>query len=194
MVAVLAAAVIGGAATVADMTGSGHPRSVVGPQSPVSVPVKLPSAAATGASGRHAGGTALWNSQRLAVDGDAYTVQNNEWGSGALECLAVGGSGDFTVTRSAIANPANGPPGGYPSTYRGCHWGACTRHTGLPVPVSRLLALGTVTTDWVTRQPKTGDYDVAYDIWFNRAPGTNGQPDGAELMIWLNHKGNAQIR
>jgi cellulose 1,4-beta-cellobiosidase len=30
---------------------------------------------------------------------------------------------------------------------------------------------------------------VAYDIWFNRAPATGGQPDGAELMIWLNRHG-----
>jgi cellulose 1,4-beta-cellobiosidase len=46
-----------------------------------------------------------------------------------------------------------------------------------------------VTTSWATAQPGTGAYDVAYDIWFNRAAGTSGQPDGAELMIWLNHNG-----
>ena len=118
-----------------------------------------------------------------------YTVQNNEWGSGALECLAVGGSGGFTVTRSAIANSTSGAPGGYPSIYRGCHWGTCTPRSGLPVPVSRLLSPGTVTTGWATAQPGTGAYNVAYDIWFNRAPSTSGQPDGAELMIWLNHNG-----
>ena len=169
---------------VGGMTGSGHPA-----QSPVGVPVGSPGAAATGASGRQAGGAALCNSQRLPVDGGVYTVQNNEWGSGALECLAVGGSGGFTVTRSAIANSTSGAPGGYPSIYRGCHWGTCTPRSGLPVPVSRLLSPGTVTTGWATAQPGTGAYDVAYDIWFNRAPSTSGQPDGAELMIWLNHNG-----
>ena len=49
-----------------------------------------------------------------------------------------------------------------------------------------------MTTSWTTAQPGTGAYDVAYDIWFNRAPGTSGQPDGAELMIWLNHNGPVQ--
>ena len=142
---------------------------------------------ATG-SGHPAGGAALCDSQRLAVDGGAYTVQNNEWGSGAAECLAVGGSGGFTVARSAIANSTSGAPGGYPSIYRGCHWGSCTLRSGLPMPVSRLLS-STVTTSWATAQPGTGAYDVAYDIWFNRAPSTGGQPDGAELMIWLNHNG-----
>jgi glycosyl hydrolase family 12/cellulose binding protein with CBM2 domain len=172
VVAVLAVVVLGGVVMVAGgMTGSGHP------------------ARTAGASGSQAAGAALCNSQRLAVAGGVYAVQNNEWGSGARECLAVGGSGGFTVTASAIANSASGAPGGYPSIYRGCHWGACTPRSGLPVPVSRLLSPGTVTTSWTTAQPGAGAYDVAYDIWFNRAPTTSGQPDGAELMIWLNHNG-----
>jgi cellulose 1,4-beta-cellobiosidase len=180
VVAVLAVVVLGGVVMiVGGMTGSGHPASAVG-------------AVAAGASDRQAAGAALCNSQRLAVDGGVYTVQNNEWGSGAVECLAAGGPGGFTVTRSAIANSTSGAPGGYPSIYRGCHWGACTPRSGLPVPVSRLLSPGTVTTTWATAQPRTGAYDVAYDIWFNRAPRTSGQPDGAELMIWLNHNGPVQ--
>jgi len=180
VVAVLAVVVLGGVVMiVGGMTGSGHPASAVG-------------AAAAGASDRQAGGAALCNSQRLAVDGGVYTVQNNEWGSGAVECLAAGLPGGFTVTRSAIANSTSGAPGGYPSIYRGCHWGACTPRSGLPAPVSRLLSPGTVTTTWATAQPRTGAYDVAYDIWFNRAPRTSGQPDGAELMIWLNHNGPVQ--
>ena len=187
VVTVLAVVVLGAAVMITGgMTGSGHPAGAFKAQSPAGVPVSSPGAAATGS---RTGGAALCNSQRLAVDGGVYTVQNNEWGSGALECLAVGGSGGFTVTRSAIANSASGAPGGYPSIYRGCHWGACTPHSGLPVPVTRLLSPGTVTTGWATVQPGTGAYDVAYDIWFNRAPGTTGQPDGAELMIWLNHNG-----
>ena len=188
-VAVLAVVVLGGAVMIAGgMTGSGHP-AAAGAQSPAGVPGRSPGAARTGASGSQAGGAALCNSQRLAVDGGVYTVQNNEWGSGARECLAVGRRGGFTVTRSAIANPASGAPGGYPSVYRGCHWGACTPRSGLPLPVSRLLSPRAVTTSWVTAQPGTGAYDVAYDIWFNRAPGTSGQPDGAELMIWLTRHG-----
>jgi Glycosyl hydrolase family 12/Cellulose binding domain len=186
VVAVLAVVVLGGVAViVGGMTGGGHPARAVGARSSAGGPV---SAAATGASG----GAALCNSQRLAVDGGVYTVQNNEWGSGAAECLAVGGPGGFAVATSAIANSTSGAPGGYPSIYRGCHWGSCTPHSGLPVPVSRLLSPGTVTTTWATAQPRAGAYDVAYDIWFNQAPSTSGQPDGAELMIWLNHNGPVQ--
>src|SRR5215470_9471803 len=52
-------------------------------------------------SGHLASTAALCDSQRLAVAGGVYAVQNNEWGSSARECLAVGGSGGFTVTKSA---------------------------------------------------------------------------------------------
>ena len=199
VVAVLAVIVLGGVGViVGGMTGSGRRAGAAPGQSPVSVTASSPAAAGTGASGAsgasgsQAGGAALCSSQRRAVDGGAYTVQNNEWGSGAPECLTVGGLGGFTVTRSAIANSTSGAPGGYPSINRGCHWGACTPHSGLPVPVSRLLSPGTVTTTWATAQPRTGAYDVAYDIWFNQAPSTSGQPDGAELMIWLNHNGSVR--
>jgi hypothetical protein len=38
----------------------------------------------------------------------------------------------------------------------------------------------------------SGAYDVAYDLWFNRTPTTSGQPDGTEVMIWLNSRGGVQ--
>jgi hypothetical protein len=129
--AVLAVVVLGGVVMiVGGATGSGHPAGAVGVRSSAGVPGSSPGAAATGAPGGQAAGAALCNSQRLAVAGGMYVVQNNEWGSGARECLAVGGSGGFTVTRSAIANATSGAPGGYPSIYRGCHW----------VPVRRTVA------------------------------------------------------
>ena len=129
-------------------------------------------------------------STRLA--GDAYAVDNDEWGSSAQESITTDGNSGFTVASSSIHNATNAAPGGYPSIYSGCHWGSCTRG-GLaanPVPVSALTRPGTVTTSWNTSQPGgSAAYDVAYDIWFNQTPATTGQPNGAELMIWLNHHG-----
>jgi cellulose 1,4-beta-cellobiosidase len=136
--------------------------------------------------------TTLCNSQTLAASGGAYTIQNNEWGSSAPECISTDGGADFTVANSSISNATNGAPGGYPSIYKGCHWGACTPASGLPIQVPALHP-GTVTSSWNTSQPGGGNaYDVAYDIWFNQTPTTNGQPNGAELMIWLNHNGSVQ--
>jgi hypothetical protein len=107
----------------------------------------------------------------------------------------AGGNAGFTVASSSIAVATNGAPGGYPSVYDGCHWGNCTRG-GLathPVQVRTLTNPGTVTTRWSTTQPGgSAAYDAAYDIWFNQTPTTRGQPDGAELMVWLNHHGPVQ--
>jgi cellulose 1,4-beta-cellobiosidase len=119
-------------------------------------------------------------------------VQNDEWNSTAAECITTDGHAQFTVASSAISGPASGDPGGYPSIYSGCSAGVCTTGNKLPIRVGRLKP-GMITSSWVTTQPADGAYDVAYDIWFNRAPVTSGAPDGGELMIWLAHRGGSQI-
>jgi hypothetical protein len=145
-------------------------------------------------TGARAASTQLCQMQTTPVAGGVYTVQNNEWGSGAAECVSTDGNADFTVANSAIDNATNGAPGGYPSIYQGCHWGNCTSGglSASPVQVSDLTA-GKVTTSWNTTQPGgSNDYDVAYDIWFNQTPATTGQPNCTELMVWLNHNGPVQ--
>jgi hypothetical protein len=60
----------------------------------------------------------------------------------------------------------------------------------MPVQVSALPA---VVSSWSLTIPATGGaFDAAYDVWFNRTPSTGGQPDGTELMIWLDHGGGVQ--
>jgi cellulose 1,4-beta-cellobiosidase len=151
----------------------------------LAVPGASPAAAAT---------TPLCQEQTAPASGGTYTVQNNEFASGAPECVTSDGGADFTVANSSIANATNGPPGAYPSIYQGCHWGNCSSGglSASPVQVSALTP-GRVTTSWSTTQPGgSSDYDVAYDIWFNQTPTTSGQPDGSELMVWLNHNGPVQ--
>jgi hypothetical protein len=131
--------------------------------------------------------TTLCNGQSTAVAGGAYIVQNNEWNSSASECITTDGNADFAVANSSIYT-SGGAPGGYPSIYKGCHWGACTSNSGLPVQVSAMTP-GKVTTSWNTNQTYTGAYDVAYDIWYNHAPTTSGQPNAEEMMIWINRYG-----
>lgn len=125
----------------------------------------------------------------LGLSGGAYTVQNNEWNSSAVACVSAAGRSGFAVTQSEIALPTDGSPGGYPSIYKGCHWGNCTAESGLPLEVS---AIQSAVTSWSTTQPPGGAYNAAYDVWFNQSPSTGGRPDGAELMIWLNHTGGVQ--
>jgi Glycosyl hydrolase family 12 len=152
--------------------------------------VSVPAAASA-----HATSIVLTGSQSTPVAGGAYAVQNNEWGSSAPESITSDGGADFTVANSSINDATNSAPGGYPSIYAGCHWGNCTKGglAAKPVQASTLTDPGTVTTSWSTSQPGgSSAYDVAYDIWFNQTPTTTGQPNGTELMIWLNHNGPVQ--
>ena len=141
----------------------------------------------------HAATTTLCQEQTAPVAGGTYVVQNNEYDSGAPECVTTDGNADFTVANSSIANATNGSPGAYPSIYQGCHWGNCSTGglSSSPVQVSSLTS-GVVTTSWSTTQSGSGAYDVAYDIWFNQTPTTTGQPNGTEIMVWLNHSGSVQ--
>jgi cellulose 1,4-beta-cellobiosidase len=152
-------------------------------------------AAVAGSTGAQAATTSLCQEQTASVSGGTYIVQNNEFDSSASECLSTDGNADFTVANSSIANATNGEPGAYPSIYQGCHWGNCSSGglTSSPVQVSSLTA-GKVSTSWSTTQPGgTGNaYDVAYDIWINQTPTTSGQPNGTEIMVWLNHNGSVQ--
>jgi len=146
------------------------------------------------APGAMAATTTVCQSQTASAGGGAYIVQNNEWNSGAAECVTTDGGTDFTVANSSISNSTSGAPGGYPSIYQGCHWGKCSSGglSATPVQASNLTA-GKVTTSWSTTQPGgSNDYDVAYDIWFNQTSTTTGQPNCLELMVWLNHNGPVQ--
>ena len=149
-----------------------------------------PAAPASAAIAARLCGQAGW--PETPVEGGAYMVQNDEWNSTAAECITTDGHAQFTVASSAIREPASGDPGGYPSIYSGCSAGVCTAGNKLPIRVSQLKP-GMITSSWDTTQPPDGAYDVAYDIWFNRAPATSGAPDGGELMIWLAHRGGSQI-
>jgi chitodextrinase len=124
------------------------------------------------------------------IEGGQYIIQDNEWNSTAQQCLTYTSGTAWSITTANFNLPTNGAPATYPSIYQGCHWGLCTPDSGMmPIQVSDL---GTATTSWSTTQPATGAYDVAYDIWFNSTPTTPGQPDGTELMIWLNSRGGVQ--
>ncbi|MDL4819513.1 GH12 family glycosyl hydrolase domain-containing protein [Actinomadura opuntiae] len=121
----------------------------------------------------------------VAVSGGEYIAQNNVWGASTPQCISVDGT-SFTVDSSGHNNSTSGAPASYPSFFKGCHWGRCTTGSGLPVRVGDMPA---VASDWSTTQPTSGAYDVAYDLWYDTAPSTTGDPDGAEVMIWLNHRG-----
>jgi hypothetical protein len=122
----------------------------------------------------------------ISILSGQYTIQSNEWNSSLPQCVTYTSDTAWSVSTANFNLQPGGAPATYPSIYKGCHWGACTTGSGLPIQVSKL---GTAVSSWSTTQPTSGAFDVAYDIWINSTPTTNGQPDGTEVMIWLNSRG-----
>ena len=112
-----------------------------------------------------------------------YIIQANEWNSSLQQCITYTGGTAWSITTANFNTATNGAPATYPSIFKGCHWGLCTSNSGLPIQTSKLTS---ATTSWSTTQTGSGMYNVAYDLWFNSTATTSGQPDGTELMIWLN--------
>ena len=121
----------------------------------------------------------------VTVEEGEYKAQNNIWGAATAQCIEVDGP-SFKVTRSDHNVPTNGSPASYPALYKGCHWGNCTYESGMPIKVSRVRS---AVIDWSTSLPEKGIYNVTSEAWFKK-DSIPGEPDGAELMLWLNHKGN----
>ena len=128
----------------------------------------------------------------ISIDSGEYIFQNNEWNSTLEQCATVSGVG-FTLTtadfnQTALGPPASYTPATYPSIYRGCHWGDCTTSNPFPIEESNIASASTSVT---ITQPSGYTNDAAYDIWFNQTSTTSGQPNGTEIMIWINHQGSA---
>jgi hypothetical protein len=123
-----------------------------------------------------------------ALDGGLYNFQMNEYDSSLEECATISGLG-FTITTADFTNATNGSPATYTSIYRGCHWGDCTTSNPFPIEESNIASASTSVS---ITQPSGSQNDAAYDIWFNQTSTTSGQPNGTEIMIWINHQGAPQ--
>ena len=123
-----------------------------------------------------------------ALDSGLYNFQMNEWDSSLNECVNISGLG-FTITTADFSNATDGSPATYTSIYRGCHWGTCTASNPFPIEESNIAS---ATSSVSITQPSGSANDAAYDIWFNQTSTTTGQPNGTEIMIWLNHQGSIQ--
>ena len=124
----------------------------------------------------------------VPLDGGVYNFQMNEFNSSTQECATTSGIG-FNITTANFNNATNGAPGAYTSLYRGCHWGTCTSSNPFPIQEGNIAS---ATTSVALTQPSGYNNDAAYDIWFNQESTTSGQPNGTEVMIWLNHQGSIQ--
>ncbi len=133
--------------------------------------------------------TLTGSTQSVACANNAYIVQNNIWGASTAQSIQVDtDTGNFSVTLSNHNNSTSGSPASYPSIYKGSHWGQATTNSGMPIQVSNISSCN---SSWNITMG-SGSFNCAYDIWFNTSAYTSGQPNGAELMIWINHQGPPQ--
>ena len=125
----------------------------------------------------------------ISINSNQYIYQQDEWNSSQTQCATVSGVG-FSLTTANFNLPNGGPPATYPSIFMGCHWGNCTNSSSshMPIQESNIASASTSVTATLT----SGNYDVAYDVWFNQTSTTSGQPNGTEVMVWINHSGFPQ--
>ncbi|MEZ0166359.1 cellulose binding domain-containing protein [Kineococcus sp. LSe6-4] len=143
---------------------------------------------------RAAAATALCDQYAKATTADGqYRIQNNRWGTSAQQCIEPTATG-FRLTRADGAVPTDGAPESYPSIYWGCHHADCTPgFTPVQASGSTFRSVrASVDTTYPAAGSATGEWNAAYDLWFDPTPRTDGQNTGAEVMVWLNHAGRPQ--
>jgi Glycosyl hydrolase family 12 len=134
------------------------------------------------------------------LDKGVYAMQADEYNSSAPFSMCGDGGEDFKITKSQIGVPTDGAPGGYPSIFRGCHWGDCTEDSGLPIQVSSMETnTSLVRLSYNTQVSARGVWDDAFDIYYtpcddhdvSHSGCTQGTQPDREMMIWLSHYGPA---
>jgi hypothetical protein len=124
------------------------------------------------------------------IQGGRYVVMNNVWGTDQPQCINVTSTG-FSISQANHNVPTNGAPASYPAVYYGCHYANCSSGSILPLRVSDSRFAG-IQTSVSMSFPGSGQWDAAYDIWFDPTARTDGQNTGAEIMVWVNHAGAPQ--
>ncbi|MGI5238252.1 GH12 family glycosyl hydrolase domain-containing protein [Dactylosporangium sp. CA-139066] len=124
------------------------------------------------------------------IQGGRYVVMNNVWGTDQPQCINVTSTG-FSISQANHNVPTNGAPASYPAVYYGCHYANCSTGSILPLRVSDSRFAG-IQTSVSMSFPGSGQWDAAYDIWFDPTARTDGQNTGAEIMVWVNHAGAPQ--
>lgn len=129
------------------------------------------------------------------IQGGRYVVTNNRWGTDAPQCVDVTDTG-FVVTRADGAS-ATYAPKSFPTVFYGCHHGNCGTSDNVLSPNGMQASdprFRDIRTSVSMTTADSGAWDAVYDIWFNKSMPTKKteQNDGAEVMVWLNHRGKVQ--
>ena len=159
----------------------------------VTIALGVPAASAAG--GQECEGTGQSNVAITTVS-PFYDVENS--GSpGGSACITVSSTAEAFHVDSTGFNPsAPGAPAspfvGYKAIYTGCKHGACLE----PAYPALASAIESEPTSWTFSSnfaQISGQFDAVYDAFFNTTPTQQDNPTGAELMVWLNYAGGAEL-
>jgi len=130
------------------------------------------------------------------IQGGRYVVQNDRWNTSQAQCVTATTNG-FVLSTADGGVSTYGAPKSYPSIFFGCHYGNCSAIGDVLTPNGMQASnpnFNSISTSVTMSYPSTGTWDAAYDIWLNKSQPTTttGQNDGAEVMVWLNHRGTIQ--
>jgi hypothetical protein len=101
--------------------------------------------------------------------------------SGQTLCITAHSGVGFTVDNNLRYT---GLWQAYPFTGVGCAYSLCTHGTDLPKKVRYLPSWANTSFSWQSNGAP-GNWNVSYDIWFDKYDQISTEDDGAELMIWL---------
>ncbi len=114
-----------------------------------------------------------------------YYVQNNAFNApgGITYNLSYSGN-SFNITAQTGTRGTNEAPVGYPSLFIGSSGGNGQATTGSNL-AKQVVGLTDIPTALKWTAPSSGQYNVAYDVWF--APGAGDQGPGSRsfLMVWF---------
>lgn len=127
--------------------------------------------------------------ESAALQGGRYVVQNNVWGADTPQCIRAAQEGGFTIATAGHSSDTNGKPAAYPSIYVGCHYGRCSRGSGLPMS-GQSPEFGSIEASVGVSYIAEGSWNAAFDLWFDPTPRRDGQNRGAEIMVWLGKRGS----
>jgi Glycosyl hydrolase family 12 len=114
--------------------------------------------------------------------GTGYNIYNYNFG--AETCVGNSNNAGFGISYSSV----NGGYEAFPNISSGWQWGIAPLH-GYYYPVKEKDD-GHPESSVSVNLVNAGIYNAAYDMWFSTYKQTDGQDNGAEVMIWLSCRYN----
>jgi hypothetical protein len=173
------------AASTTSPSTTAQPAAAAAPAPTTTARTRQCTSGASGSLGPYSG-AAISNS-----NGYNTYVANNMWGAnaGTTQTVCAANPGDWTVVAKAGPGDYSGVQT-YPNVQQLFNnWTGSGWNQGPSMSDTPISALHSLTSTYATRNPSTGIFEAAYDIWLSSAKGQQGNQkgQGQEVMIWVHN-------